>query len=46
MQKKTITVSVPVFNEQENIRPAYERIKNVMESLTAYNYEIVFFDLS
>ena len=44
MQKKTITVSVPEFNEEENIRPAYERIKNVMESLTAYNYEIVFFD--
>ena len=44
MQKKRITVSVPVYNEKENIHPAYTRIKSVMEGLTAYDYEIVFFD--
>lgn len=44
MQKKRITVSVPVFNEKENIRPAYERISAVMRGLAAYDYEIVFFD--
>ena len=44
MQKKLITVSVPVYNEELNIRPAYERIRAVMEGLTDYRYEIVFFD--
>ena len=42
--KKLITVSVPVYNEKENIRTAYERITAVMRELTAYDYEIVFFD--
>ena len=42
--KKLITVAVPVFNEKENIRPVYMRTRDVCESLTAYDYEIVFFD--
>ena len=44
MQKKLITVSVPVYNEKENIRPCYDRISAVMQSLPAYDYEIVYFD--
>ena len=42
--KKLITVAVPVFNEKANIRPLYERTSAVCESLSAYDYEIVFFD--
>ena len=44
MSKKLISVVVPVYNEAENIRDAYTRISSVMRSLTAYDYEIVFFD--
>ena len=44
MPKKLITVSVPVYNEKENIRLAYERISAVMRPLKAYDYEIVFYD--
>lgn len=42
--KKTITVAVPVYNEKANIRPLYARISATLESLPAYNGEIVFFD--
>ena len=44
MSKKLITVTVPVYNEKENIRASYERITAVMEGLTAYDYELVYFD--
>ena len=44
MNKKLITVSVPVFNECENIKTAYERISAVCRSLERYDYEIVFYD--
>ena len=44
MEKKLITVCVPVYNENQNIRPAYERITAVMRELSQYDYEIVFFD--
>ena len=42
--KKMITVAVPVMNEYTNIQPLYERTSAVCEGLTAYDYEIVFFD--
>ncbi|MCR5041358.1 MAG: glycosyltransferase family 2 protein [Clostridia bacterium] len=44
MDKKLLSVCVPVYNEAENIAAAYERITAVMSSLCAYDYEIVFFD--
>ena len=44
MNKKLITVSVPVFNEIENVRSAYDRISAVCRSLEHYDYEIVFYD--
>ena len=44
MGKKLISVCVPVFNEQENIEKAYERITAVMSGMGRYDYEIVFFN--
>ena len=42
--KKLITVAVPVYNELLNIQPLYMRTSAVCETLSAYDYEIVFFD--
>ncbi len=41
---KMISVIVPVYNEIDNLDPAYNRIKNTMDSIDGYDYEIVFFD--
>lgn len=41
---KLISVSVPVYNEIQNLDEAYERITKVMSSLEGYDYEIVFYD--
>lgn len=43
-EKKTVSVVVPIFNEQENIRELYNRVSAVFASVTKYDYEIVFFD--
>lgn len=42
--KKTVTIAVPVFNEELMIEEVYLRISSVMKSLDKYDYEIVFFD--
>ena len=44
MEKKLITVCVPVYNEESNIQNAYDRISAVIKTLSAYDYEIVYFD--
>ncbi len=44
MDKKLISVCVPVYNEKENVVSAHERITAVMRGLDRYDYEIVFFD--
>jgi len=42
---KTISICIPVFNEEENILDAYNKIINLFESkLSKYNYEIIFTD--
>lgn len=43
-EKKLISIVVPVFNEEEMIAEVYSRTTAVMETLTEYEYEIVFFD--
>src|SRR5690349_9461333 len=42
--KKCITILTPCFNEEENIREVYERVRAVMASLQNYVYEHLFID--
>ena len=44
MEKRVlISIAVPVFNEEDCLPSLYERTTAVMQSLRAYDYEIVFF---
>jgi len=38
-----LSVIVPVFNEQDNVRPLYERLRDVLQRLDQ-SYEIIFID--
>ncbi|MHC9541182.1 MAG: glycosyltransferase family 2 protein [Vulcanimicrobiota bacterium] len=40
----TISVVIPVFNEEENLTPLYERLRKSLESLEGFTYEIIFVD--
>jgi glycosyltransferase involved in cell wall biosynthesis len=40
---KTISIVTPCFNEEENVKELYDRIKNVMAGFD-YNYEHIFID--
>ncbi|MDO4482998.1 MAG: glycosyltransferase family 2 protein [Clostridia bacterium] len=43
--KKTITVMIPTYNEEDNARPIYQAVKEVMErDLPMYDYVIMFID--
>lgn len=42
-EKKTISVMIPCYNEEENARLIYEAVKGQLIQLT-YNYEILFID--
>ena len=42
-EKPAITVAIPVFNEQDNVRLLYQKIRDVCESLQQ-SFEIVFID--
>ena len=44
MSKKLISIVVPNYNEAGMLDELYERTTKVMQSLTKYDYEIVFFD--
>lgn len=41
---KKISVCVPCYNEERNIEIAYQRIKNILEKMPEYEYEIIFGD--
>jgi len=41
---KLISVVTPCYNEGENVRELYERVKKVMSSLAEYRYEHIFID--
>lgn len=43
--KKTVSILIPCYNEEENVGPMSETIVNLFENeLTQYNYELVFID--
>ena len=44
MEKKLVSIVVPVFNEQENLPDVYARVTAVMQQVPSYDYELVFFD--
>lgn len=41
--RKTISVMIPCYNEEENVRPIYEAVKEQLSALP-YDYEILFID--
>ena len=44
MQKKKVSIVIPSYNEEENIRPITEAvIKEMKINLSEYNYEIIHF---
>lgn len=44
-KKKTISVMIPTYNEEENARPIYEAVRDTIQnSLPEYDYEILFID--
>jgi len=46
MEKKLITIVTPCFNEAENIRELYLRIKKAILNIENYDFEILFIDNS
>ena len=45
MKKKTISVMIPTYNEEENARPIYEAVREeIRRELPEYDYEILFID--
>lgn len=43
--KKTITVVIPTYNEEQNIQAVYDRVNGIFQSeLADYNMEILFID--
>ena len=39
-----ISIVTPCYNEEENARPLYECVKQIMKSLPDYRYEHIFID--
>lgn len=42
--KKTLSIIVPIFNEEENIRYAYKELVKMTGSIPKYDHEIIFVD--
>lgn len=43
-RKKTITLFTPCYNEEKNITPLYQRVCNVIDGISNYEFEYVFID--
>jgi glycosyltransferase involved in cell wall biosynthesis len=41
---KLISVVTPCYNEEENVREVYEKVRQVFEELDGYTYEHIFID--
>lgn len=45
MNRRLISICVPVYNEEDNVRPLYDRLKPVLAGFAArYDFEILFTD--
>lgn len=45
MNRKTISIMIPCYNEEENARPIYEAVRDeILKSCPDYDYEILFID--
>ena len=44
MGKRKVSICVPCYNEQDNVRPVYEAITHEMANIPQYDYEIIFRD--
>lgn len=44
MRKKLISIVIPCFNEEENVKPAYVALKDTAKKLKNYHFEYVFVD--
>lgn len=42
--KKTISIAIPIYNEEAMVDEIYSRINNTLKNIDSYLYEIVFFD--
>ena len=43
--KKTVSILIPTYNEEENVWPLYKAIADVLQSKCQnYDYEILFID--
>ena len=40
--KKLVTILVPAYNEQDVLNMLYERLKNIMDNLSKYDFEVLF----
>ena len=39
MRQRTISIMIPTYNEEENVRPIYEAVRNEIENeLPEYSY--------
>lgn len=43
-ENELVSVCIPCYNEEDNVRPVYEAVTREMEKLTKYDYEFVFRD--
>ena len=41
---KLISICIPCYNEEKNISPIYRKVKEEIEKLNEYKYEIIFAD--
>lgn len=44
MNKKLISIVIPCFNEEENVREAYTALRNVSVKISKYRFEFLFVD--
>lgn len=42
--KKSVSIIIPVFNEEESLPVFYEKVKTVVNSLSSYRWQLLFID--